>query len=68
MEVKTMHKTLCRSKEKIIGGVCGGLAEYIGMDPSILRILVVIFALLSSGFPIVLVYIIAWLVIPAKRG
>jgi phage shock protein C len=67
MEENTMHKPLYRSRDKIIGGVCGGLAENAGMDPSIVRILVALFALLSSGFPVVLLYVIAWIVIPAKR-
>jgi len=56
-------KRLYRSrKDKILGGVCGGIAEYFNVDPVIIRLLWVLFALAyGSG---VLVYIIAWIIIP----
>jgi phage shock protein PspC (stress-responsive transcriptional regulator) len=56
-------KKLYRSrKSKIIAGVCGGLAEYLNLDPTIIRLAWVIFSL-AYGVG-VLVYIIAWLLIP----
>jgi len=51
------------SKEKVIGGVCGGLAEYFGIDPIIMRLLFLVF--LFAGFGL-LIYIIAWIFIPIK--
>ena len=56
-------KRLYRSgKNKILGGVCGGIAEYFNVDPVIIRLLWVLFALgYGSG---VLAYIIAWIIIP----
>lgn len=57
-------KRLYRSgKNKIIAGICGGIGEYFGIDPVIVRLVWVIFTLLSFGFG-VLAYIIAWLIIP----
>ena len=58
-----MKKRLYRSrKEKIFGGVCGGIAEYLNTDPTLIRILWIIFTLaVGSG---VLAYIIAWIIIP----
>ena len=55
-------KRLYRSGEdKILGGVCGGVAEYFNVDPVLIRVLWVIFALgYGSG---VLAYIIAWIII-----
>ena len=50
-------------REKVIAGVCGGLAEYFGIDPIITRLLFLIF--LFAGFGL-LVYIIAWIFIPTK--
>ncbi len=68
MEESKVQKRLYRSRNKMIGGVCGGLAEYFGMDPSILRIVVTILALLTTVAPVVLGYIVAWIVIPVRRG
>lgn len=48
-----------------IGGVCGGLANYIGMNTSLLRVLTVISALFSFGWTI-LIYLIMWLIIPSE--
>jgi len=50
------------SKEKILGGVCGGIGEYFGVDPVLIRLLWVVGSLVW-GFGI-LMYIIAWIIIP----
>lgn len=56
-------KKLYRSKEnKMISGVCGGVAEYFGVDVTLVRILWVIFGLL--GGPGVIAYILAAIIIP----
>jgi len=63
-------KTLKRSgKSKIIGGVCGGVGEYLDIDPNIIRIVLVI--LLALGivtifWPLfcVVVYVAAWILLP----
>jgi len=60
-------KRLYRSKDKILGGVCGGIADHLDIDPSIARILTVLAGVITSFGPIVLVYIIAWIVIPEER-
>ena len=59
MEVK---KKLVRSNNKMVAGVCGGLGEYLGIDPTIVRILYVLM-LLFAGFGLLL-YVILWLIIP----
>jgi len=57
------QKKLYRSRtNKVLGGVCAGIAEYMKVDPTIVRIIAVILALCSGvGF---LAYIIAWIMIP----
>lgn len=56
-------KRLYRSgKEKVLGGVCGGLGEYFGIDPTIVRLLWILFFLAYGAG--VLAYIIAWIIIP----
>ena len=63
MEEKYMEKRLYRStNNKMIAGVCGGVAEYFGLDPALVRLGWIVFcALGGSG---VLAYIIAAIVIP----
>jgi phage shock protein PspC (stress-responsive transcriptional regulator) len=46
-------------KDKMLAGVCGGLAEYLGWDPTIVRILFVIAIFLGWGSPILLYFILA---------
>ncbi|HED38118.1 MAG TPA: PspC domain-containing protein [Ignavibacteria bacterium] len=53
-----------RSKNKIIGGVCAGIAEWFGWDTTIIRIAYVLLSIISAGLPGFLVYIILWIVMP----
>jgi phage shock protein PspC (stress-responsive transcriptional regulator) len=48
----------------MIAGVCGGLADWLGWDPTLVRVLFVIISLASVAFPGIIVYIILWLVMP----
>ena len=48
----------------MVVGVCGGLAEYIGWDPTLVRLLYVLIALFSAAFPGILFYLLAWWIIP----
>jgi len=63
-----VKKRLYRSKkEKIIGGVCGGLGEFLDVDPTIVRLLWAIITVLSIGAGIV-AYLLAWIIIPEKKN
>lgn len=56
---------LHRSREhKMIAGVCGGLADWLGWDPTIVRILYVLVSILSAAFPGILVYLALWILMP----
>ena len=58
-------KRLYRSKQdQRLGGVIGGLAEYINYDSNLLRLIFAIGILLSGVFPGVVVYFIAWFIVP----
>lgn len=61
METK---KKLIRSKDRILAGVCGGLAEYLGIDATIVRIGYVLISILSAAFPGIFVYLILMLIMP----
>jgi phage shock protein PspC (stress-responsive transcriptional regulator) len=59
---------LQRSKRhRVIAGVCGGLAEWLGWDVTLVRIVYVLVSILSVGFPGILVYVILWIVMPSAR-
>ena len=51
----------------MLGGICGGLAEYIDVDPSIIRLVFVVLIVLSWGL-FLLVYIAAWVIVPVSPG
>jgi len=60
-----MNKKLSRSrKNRMIAGVCGGLAEYFNMDPTVVRLLYVVVSVMSVAFPGILVYLILWIIMP----
>ncbi|MGH3357120.1 MAG: PspC domain-containing protein [Nocardioidaceae bacterium] len=61
---QTPQKRLVRSRDdRMLGGVCGGVAEYLGIDSTLVRILVVVGTVLGFG-SLVLAYIIGWVLIP----
>jgi len=66
MENQYKSKRLYRSRNRIIGGVLAGFAEYINADPTIIRIAYVLLSVLSAAFPGLLVYIIFWIVVPEE--
>lgn len=51
---------------KVIAGVCGGLANWLGWDPTLTRVLFVAISLLSAAFPGILVYVILWILMPVE--
>jgi phage shock protein C len=55
---------LRRSRSRFLGGVCGGLAQWLGWDATLVRILFVLVSVLSAAFPGILVYVILWVVMP----
>lgn len=58
-------KKLFRDRwDKKIGGVCGGLGHFLGLDPTILRLLMVVICIFTGVLPLLVLYIIAWMLIP----
>jgi len=48
----------------MLAGVCGGIADWLGWDPTVVRLLYVVVSIVSVAFPGILVYLILWLVMP----
>ena len=55
---------LCRSRDRVIAGVCGGIAEWFGWPATRIRVIYVVVSILSAAFPGTLVYLILWVVMP----
>ena len=51
-------------RHRMLAGVCGGLAEWLGWDPTLVRIIYVAVSVLSVAFPGIIVDLILWLVMP----
>ena len=62
-----MEKKLRRSNDKMIAGVCAGLAHYFDLDPSVIRIVYVLLSIFTA-FAGVLVYLILWLIMPKEQA
>ena len=61
-------KRLYRSKkDRVLGGVCAGLGEHFDIDPTVIRLVWAVITVLSIGTG-VLVYIIAWILIPEEES
>lgn len=57
-------KKLLRSSNRILGGVCGGIAEYFDVDPTVVRVAYALLSFLSAAFPGLVLYIILLVLIP----
>ena len=64
--MSTMNKRLMRSNDRVIAGVCGGLAEYFEFDPVLVRIAYA-FLTLFTAFCGLIFYIVLWIVMPERR-
>ena len=58
------HALVRSRRHRMIAGVCGGLAEWLGWDPTLVHILYVLGSVLSAAFPGTIVYIILWALMP----
>lgn len=61
-----MEKKLTKSTDKKLTGVCAGLAEYFGLDATLIRVLYAALTVFSAGFPGIVLYIIMTLIMPEK--
>jgi phage shock protein C len=61
MPIGKLHRS---RRSRMIAGVCGGLAEWLGWDPTLVRLLYVVVSVLSVAFPGILVYILLWILMP----
>jgi len=60
-------KKLRRSDDKMLAGVCGGIAEHLGWPAGRVRLTFVIVSILSAAFPGALVYLVLWFLMPGPE-
>lgn len=61
------YKQLYRSRtNRLIGGVCGGLGHFFGVDPTLVRLLFVVVGIIGQVFPALIIYIVMMLVVPEE--
>jgi phage shock protein C len=65
MDYKRLHRS---KRDVMLGGVAAGIAEYFNLDPTIVRLVFVLLAIASAGPPMVLIYIILWVIIPQSSS
>lgn len=53
-----------RTDDKMLAGVCSGLADHLGLDPTLVRLLAVVLTVLGLG-TVVIAYLVAWVIVPA---
>lgn len=60
-------KKLYRVREgKMLGGVCAGIGEYFEVDPTLVRLVFVLAALITGVIPVLIFYVLAWFIVPEK--
>jgi phage shock protein C len=59
-----MEKRLTKSRNRMIAGVCGGIADWLGWDPTIVRIAYLVLSIVSVAFPGIIVYVVLWIIMP----
>ncbi len=61
-------KRLYRSTtDKMVAGICGGVAEYAEIDPTIVRLVVAFLSIITGVFPALLVYVLGAFIIPEQK-
>ena len=58
---------LMRSNDRMIAGVCGGIAEHYGWPSNRVRVVYVLLSILSAAFPGTIVYIVLWFLMPGPE-
>lgn len=62
-----MRRRLYRSRtDRRIAGVCGGLAEYFDLDPTLIRLIAVVILIFTGFVPMLIAYFLAWIIIPEE--
>lgn len=62
--MENLSRKLTKSSNKMLAGVCAGIAEYLGWDITLVRVVYLILSLFTAAFPGLLLYILLCIVMP----
>jgi len=61
-----MRRLYLSETDKKLAGVCGGLAEYLEVDSTVVRVITIVIAVATAFIPVALAYLFAWLIMPRR--
>jgi len=64
MELNSPKRLTRSRKDRMLAGICGGIAEYMDVDPTIVRLIFALATFFTVVFPGVFIYLIMWVVVP----
>ncbi len=62
--MEKLNRKLTKSNDKKLAGVCAGIAEYLGWDITLVRVVYLLLSLFSAGFPGLIIYLLLCIVMP----
>lgn len=63
-----MKKKLTKSKNKVFLGVCGGIANYLNVDATVIRLIAIVLIACTGFFPLTIIYLVAAAIMPDYQG
>lgn len=67
MEAKSPKRLTRSTNDRMLAGICGGLANYLEVDPTVVRLIFALATFFTVLFPGVLIYLIMWIVVPKEN-
>lgn len=61
-----MRRLYRSRRDSVLGGVCGGFGDYWGIDPVLLRVILLFFTVITAVAPMLVVYLVTWMIIPLE--
>ncbi|MCX6239318.1 MAG: PspC domain-containing protein [Bacteroidia bacterium] len=66
MELNSPKRLIRSRKDRMLAGICGGIADYMVVDPTVVRLVFALATFFTVVFPGVLIYLIMWIVVPKE--
>lgn len=67
MELNSPKRLTRSRKDRMLAGICGGIADYMVVDPTVVRLIFALATFFTVVFPGVMIYLIMWIVVPKER-
>ena len=67
MEMNSPRRLTRSRNDRMLAGICGGLANYLDVDPTIVRLVFALATFFTVVFPVIFIYLIMWIVVPKEH-